>query len=100
MRWPSLARAVPLASGGLLVLAGIVQLTPWKARQLGVCRSPMACATSWQHGLHFGRHCAFCCSPLMAALLVLGVMDLRVMLAIAIAITIERVVPRPVVWAR
>jgi predicted metal-binding membrane protein len=100
MRWPSLARAVPLAGGILLVAAGIVQLTPWKARQLGVCRNPMSCATSWQHGLHLGRHCALCCSPLMAALLVLGVMNLWVMLAVAIAITVERVAPRPVVWAR
>ncbi len=100
MRWPPLARAVPLAGGLLLVVAGIVQLTPWKARQLGVCRNPMTCPTPWQHGLHFGRHCALCCSPFMAALLVFGVMDLRVMLVVAVAITVERVVPRPVVWAR
>jgi predicted metal-binding membrane protein len=100
MRWPPLSRALPLAGGTVLIVAGIVQLTPWKARQLGVCRNPMACATSWQHGLHFGRHCALCCTPLMAALLVLGVMNLWVMLAVAIAITVERVAPRPVVWAR
>jgi predicted metal-binding membrane protein len=100
MRWASLARAVPLAGGILLGAAGILQLTPWKARQLAACRNPMACATSWRHGLHFGRHCALCCFPLMAALLVFGVMDLRVMLVVAIAITVERVAPRPVIWAR
>jgi predicted metal-binding membrane protein len=100
MRWPPLARAVPLAGGIMLAVAGIVQLTPWKARQLDVCRNPTACATSWQHGFHFGRHCALCCSPQMAALLILGVMNLWVMLAVAIGITVERVAPRPVVWAR
>jgi predicted metal-binding membrane protein len=36
----------------------------------------------------------------MAALLILGVMDLRVMLVVAVAITVERVAPQPVVWAR
>jgi predicted metal-binding membrane protein len=36
----------------------------------------------------------------MAALLILGVMNLWVMLAVAIAITVERVATRPVVWAR
>jgi predicted metal-binding membrane protein len=100
MHWPPLARAVPLAGGLVLIVAGIAQLTPWKARRLAVCRNPMACATSWQHGFHFGRHCALCCSPQMAALLILGLMDLRVMLVVAVAITVERVAPRPVVWAR
>ncbi len=100
MHRPSLARSIPIAGGIVLLFAGIVQLTPWKTRQLGVCRGDITCPTPWQHGVHFGRHCALCCSPLMATLLVLGVMDLRVMLAVALAITAERVVPRPVPWAR
>src|SRR5260221_7057222 len=41
MRWPPLARAVPLAGGLLLVVPGIVQLTPRQARQLAVFRNPM-----------------------------------------------------------
>jgi predicted metal-binding membrane protein len=103
MRWPSLARSVPLAAGVVLLGAGLVQLTPWKARQLGLCRTAAACATSrtaWQHGLHLGLHCALCCSGLMAVLIVLGVMDLRAMAIVAVAITTERVVPRPQLWAR
>src|SRR3954449_3511183 len=38
MRQPSLARAVPIAVGGVVLIAGILQLTAWKARHLACCR--------------------------------------------------------------
>jgi predicted metal-binding membrane protein len=103
MQWPSLARAVPLATGVALLLAGGAQLTAWKLRQLERCRDTLACCGppsgnargAWQHGLRLGRHCALCCAGLIAALLVAGVMDLPVMAAVTAAITVERVAPWP-----
>jgi predicted metal-binding membrane protein len=51
--------------------------------------------SAWRHGLHLGAHCSLCCSGLMMTLLVSGVMDLGVMVAVAAAITVERLAPRP-----
>src|SRR5262249_15125189 len=83
MRSAVAARSVPVAPGVVLVLAGCVQLTPWKLRQLACCRNPADCApmraearAAWRYGLRIGARCSRCCSGLMAALLVAGVMDL------------------------
>ena len=103
MRWSALARWVPAATGVVLVLAGGLQLTAWKARQLGLCRDAPCCRPSrrpdackaFRHGLHLGAHCARCCSGLMAILLVAGVMDLGAMALVAAAITVERLATRP-----
>ncbi len=101
MRWPALARAVPLATGVVLLLAGYVQLTAWKARHLECCRGALTSGRSlpadargaWKHGLRLGTHCAWCCCGFMLALLVSGVMDLNVMALVAAAITVERLAP-------
>jgi predicted metal-binding membrane protein len=99
MQWEALARIVPLASGAALVLGGWVQLSAWKAGQLGRCRSfvrPSASTDAhgaWRVGLHLGVRCVLCCSGLMTVLLVLGVMDLRVMAIVAAVITLERLAP-------
>jgi predicted metal-binding membrane protein len=50
-------------------------------------------STAWRLGLRLGLHCSFGCAGLTAILLVIGVMDLRAMVAIAAAITAERVAP-------
>jgi len=96
-----LARAVPIAVGVVVLLAGSVQLTAWKARHLACCREAPApgrtlsadAGTAWRHGLRLGLHCSQCCVGLMAILLVIGVMDLRAMGVIAAAITVERLAP-------
>lgn len=93
MRWDGLARAVPLATGGLLVLAGAIQLSPWKARLLGRCRKPSGAAgarSAWGYGMHQGVLCVLCCAGFTLTLLVLGVMEPWVMGVLAAAITIER----------
>ena len=85
------------------ILAGALQLTPWKARQLSYCRGSAGCAhslaadprTAWVHGLALGLHCALCCAGLMAVLLVIDGMDLGAMAAVAAAITVERLAPQP-----
>jgi predicted metal-binding membrane protein len=108
MRQPALARAVPIAAGGVVLLAGLLQLTAWKARHLACCREtpgrgrtlPADAATAWWHGLRLGLHCSRCCAGLMAILLVLGVMDLRAMAVVAAAITAERLAPGGEVVAR
>jgi len=95
MRWPLLARAVPLGVGAVVLGAGVLQVTPWKARHLACCRGQhpagrAADASAFQHGLRLGLHCGACCAGLTAVLLVLGVMDLAVMAAVTVAVTAER----------
>jgi predicted metal-binding membrane protein len=85
----------------VVLLAGLLQLTTWKARQLACCREAPGCgralpadaATAWRHGLLLGVRCGRCCAGLMAVLLCIGVMDLRAMAIIAAAITVERIPP-------
>jgi predicted metal-binding membrane protein len=101
MREPALARAMPIAVGLVVLIAGIYQLTAWKARELSSCRAdpghwralPAHPGTAWGYGLRLGFHCSRCCVGLMAILLVIGVMDLRAMAAVAAAITVERLAP-------
>jgi predicted metal-binding membrane protein len=102
MQQPAIARAVPIAIGVVVVMAGFLQFTAWKARHLACCREaperghtlPANAGTAWQHGLRLGLHCGYCCAGLMAILLVIGIMDIRAMVAVAAAITIERLAPR------
>jgi predicted metal-binding membrane protein len=101
MQLPSLARAVPIAVGMVVVIAGALQFTAWKAYQLACCREAPGCGRSlpadagaaWRHGLRLGLHCGRCCFGQTAVLLGLGVMDLRAMAVVAAAITVERLAP-------
>ncbi len=101
MHQPALARAVPIAVGVVVLMAGSLQLTEWKARHLACCREvpgsgrtlPADARTAWRHGLRLGLHCTQCCVGLIAILLVIGVMDLRAMAVAAAAITVERLAP-------
>jgi predicted metal-binding membrane protein len=108
MHWSTLARSVPVITGAVLLFAGGLQLTAWKARQLCRCRDEANCVsmlfadarTAWRHGLRLGMHCLLCCLGLMMALLVTGVMNLSAMALITIAITVERLAPSPTLVAR
>ena len=101
MRQPTLARAIPIAVGGVVLIAGALQFTARKARHLACCREapgrgirlPADAGTAWRLGVRLGLHCSSCCGALMAILLVIGVMDLRAMAVVATAITIERLAP-------
>jgi predicted metal-binding membrane protein len=98
---PVLARAVPIAAGFVVLFAGALQLTRWKAHHLECCRRAPArsrtiaadARTAWRHGLRLGLHCSYCCAPMTAILLVIGVMDLRAMAVVTAAITLERLAP-------
>jgi predicted metal-binding membrane protein len=101
MQQPALARAVPTAVGVVVLVAGALQFTTWKARHLACCREaperartlPAHAGTAWRYGLRLGLHCSFCCAGLMAILLGLGIMDLRAMAVVAAAITVEHLAP-------
>jgi predicted metal-binding membrane protein len=101
MRLPALARAVPSSIGVVVLIAGVLQFTPWKLHHLACCRetSPSGCTLSsdlgaaWRHGFGLGLHCGYCCANLTAILLVTGVMDLRAMTVVTAAITAERLAP-------
>jgi predicted metal-binding membrane protein len=100
MRHDALARLVPFACGCVVLVAGALQLTAWKARSLACCRGahelaalPNDLGTAWKHGVRIGLDCARCCGVLMAVLLVVDVMDLTAMAIVTVAITAERVAP-------
>jgi predicted metal-binding membrane protein len=101
MEQPALARAVPIGVGVVVLIAGALQFTAWKAHYLACCREapgrgrtlPADAGTAWRHGLRLGLHCSYGCGGLMAILLVIGVMDLRAMAVVTAAITVERFAP-------
>ena len=101
MQQPAVSRAVPAAIGAVVLIAGALQFTAWKARRLACCRNapghgralPRDAASAWRLGLRLGLQCAACCGNLMAILLVIGVMDLRAMAVVTAAITAERLAP-------
>jgi predicted metal-binding membrane protein len=103
MRWGTVAQWRPVATGGVLLAAGCVQFTRWKARQLALCREGSGCgcppapdaAGAWRHGLRLGVRCGLCCGSLMLALLAIGMMNLLAMAAVTLAITAERLAPAP-----
>jgi predicted metal-binding membrane protein len=96
--FPPLARA----GGALLVLCGLYQLTPLKNACLRHCRVPqLFLGHHWRDGLggafvlgaHHGLYCAGCCASLMVVLLVVGMMDVRWMIALTAVIYLEKVLP-------
>jgi predicted metal-binding membrane protein len=101
-RWPELVRGAPFAAGVVVLVAGCVQLTRWKARHLAMFRVPEGhpgsrarpdARVAWRYGLRLGRDCGLSCAGLMASLLVLGAMDLRAMAIATVVITVERLAP-------
>jgi len=101
MAQPALTRVAPIAAGAVVLVAGVVQFSAWKKRQLAFCRETLArdatfaddVRTAWRHGLRLGLHCTYSCAGLTAILLAIGVMDLRAMGVVTAAITVERLAP-------
>jgi predicted metal-binding membrane protein len=90
------------AGGGLLVLAGLYQLSPLKDVCLRHCRSPLAFVmTHWRDGragairmgLNHGLYCMGCCWLLFLILIPLGVMNVAAMAAVALLVFVEKVLP-------
>jgi len=101
MQQPVLARTVPIAAGIVVLAAGILQFTHWKLRHLSCCRAtpvqsrtqPGDDAGAFRYGVRLGLHCVQCCGGLIAILLVIGVMNLAAMTVVAVAISVERLLP-------
>lgn len=101
VRWGTVAQWLPVVAGVVLLVAGGVQLSSWKAWQLSLCREGSGCGWppgpgamgAWRHGLRLGVQCSRCCASLMLALLAIGMTDLVAMAAVALAISAERLMP-------
>ncbi|HEV2333179.1 MAG TPA: DUF2182 domain-containing protein, partial [Gammaproteobacteria bacterium] len=104
------ARCVPALTGIAVVFLGVLQMTEWKLGQLTRCRAVRPCATgasqgwggrsAWAHGLQLGLCCLRCNANLMLVQLVAGVMDLKLMALLTLAISAERLAPAPRMVAR
>ena len=88
--------------GGLLIAAGLFQLSPLKYVCLKHCRSPLSFLTNdWREGawgaftmgLHHGAFCLGCCWVLMGLLFVLGIMNLLWIAVLAAFVLLEKVAP-------
>lgn len=90
-------------SAGLLVVAGIYQLTPVKAACLEHCRAPVAYFSThfrpgnlgaWRMGLEHGAYCLGCCWALMLLLFVGGTMNLVWIVGLAALVLVEKLLSR------
>src|SRR5207237_2201368 len=97
------ARAVAYGIAGVLIVAGVFQLSPLKQVCLRHCRSPLgfllghwragwrgAVSMGWAHALY----CLGCCGALMVVLVVAGAMGLPWVLLIACVVAAEKILPR------
>jgi predicted metal-binding membrane protein len=93
----------PVLTAGLLFGAGVYQFTPLKSACLTRCRSPLAfLMEEWRKGtggafvmgLRHGMYCVGCCWTLMALLFAVGVMNLPLVAALALAVALEKLAPK------
>jgi len=96
-------------AGGVLLVAGVFQLTPPKIAFLAHCRRPdAACQAGWRAGrngalrmgLDQGLCCIGCCWAMMLVLFVGGVMSLTIIAILTVAVAVEKLAPRGVLLAR
>jgi predicted metal-binding membrane protein len=92
--WLAWDRGGPYAAGGVIVAAGLYELTPLKGLSLRRCRSTPHGGNALRSGLAHGLDCVGCSGALMAVLFVLGAMSLFWMGVVAVAIFAEKVFPR------
>jgi predicted metal-binding membrane protein len=92
--WLAWSRGGPYAAGGVIVAAGLYELTPLKRASLRRCRSAPHGANAFRSGLAHGVDCVGCSGALMAVLFVLGAMSLFWMAVVAAVIFAEKVLPR------
>jgi len=95
-------RALAYASAGVLIVAGIFQVSPLKQMCLRHCRSPLGFLfghwrAGWQGGLAMGwthaLYCLGCCWALMVVLAVAGAMGLPWVFLIAAIVAAEKLLP-------
>jgi len=87
---PMMVSTSPMLGAGILIAAGIYQLTPYKSACLAHCRHPVQYFMShWRKG-RTGAFCLGCCWFLMALLFVGGVMNLFWIIGLAIYVFLEK----------
>jgi predicted metal-binding membrane protein len=91
--WLAWDRGGPYVAGGVIVAAGLYELTPAKDRLLRRCRSPHR-RDAFRAGFANGLECVGCCFGLMAVLFALGVMSVVWMAVVAAVIFAEKVLPQ------
>ena len=100
---PSMALDNRVLEAGVLIAAGVYQLTPLKSACLRECRSPAEFISrhwrpGWdgaaQLGLRHGLYCLGCCWTLMALLFVGGVMNLLWVVGLTLIVAAEKLAPR------
>jgi predicted metal-binding membrane protein len=98
----SMASTSVALGAGLLIAAGIYQLTPLKHACLRHCRSPIFFITQhWRPGglgalrmgIEHGAFCTGCCWFLMALLFYGGVMNLYWIVGLALFVLLEKTIP-------
>jgi predicted metal-binding membrane protein len=91
-----------LLSGGLLIAAGLYQLSPLKTVCLKHCRGPAGFLAAhwrpgplgaWRMGFRHGVYCVGCCAALMLLLFVGGVMNLVWIAGLTLLVAIEKLAP-------
>jgi predicted metal-binding membrane protein len=93
--WLAWNRGGPYVTGGVIIGAGIYELTPLKEHLLRRCsRLDYAKDNAVRAGLVNGLYCVGCCFGLMAVLFALGVMSVFWMAVVAGVIFAEKVLPQ------
>jgi predicted metal-binding membrane protein len=99
---PMMVTNSPVLGAGLLIAAGLYQMTPFKDACLRHCRSPAHfISNSWKPGawgafrmgLEHGAYCLGCCWLLMGLLFFGGVMSLLWIAGITLFVLLEKVLP-------
>lgn len=95
--------------GPVLIAAGLYQLTPLKTACLTRCRNPADfLVTHWRRGrmgalrlgVEHGAYCVGCCWALMGVLIVAGSMSLAWVVAIALVVAGEKLLPAGQLFGR
>ena len=99
---PMMTSASKPLTAGLLLAAGVYQLTPLKHACLSRCREPLPFfLTHWRSGawgafrmgMAHGGYCVGCCWALMLVLFAVGVMNLVWVALVAAFIFVEKLLP-------
>jgi predicted metal-binding membrane protein len=95
--------------GAVLIAAGLYQITPLKTACLKRCRNPADfLVTHWRRGrvgalrlgVEHGAYCVGCCWALMGVLIVAGSMSLAWVVAIALVVAGEKLLPAGQLFGR
>jgi predicted metal-binding membrane protein len=98
--WLAWNEGGPYVAGGVIVAAGIYELTPLKQLCLRRCRSPHPEGPAFRSGVANGLNCVGSSGGLMAVLFALGVMSLVWMVVVAAVIFAEKVLPQGIRLSR